>query len=141
MLTSEIENYPGYPHGIEGPELMAHFRVQAERFGTVVHVVDIARVDFCPGRSRCGSAAPATPATAHHRHRRTAQYLNLDSEQRLRGRGVSACATCDGAFFRGREIVGRGRRRLRVEEALFLTRFASKVTCSIGAMLAGVARS
>ena len=129
MLTTEVENYPGFPEGIMGPELMDRFRQQALRFGAELHDFDATRVDFSGSPLRLWvddeefqshTVIAATGASA--------VWLGLDSETRLRGRGVSSCATCDGAFFKDRNIVVVGGGDTAMEEALFLTRFGKTVT-------------
>ncbi len=129
MITSDVENYPGFPNGIQGPELMQLFREQAERFGSTIIDRDATKVDFSerPFRLwigqdeyRADSVIVATGASA--------LWLGLPSEEAFRGRGVSACATCDGFFFRDREIAVVGGGDTALEEAIFLTKFASKVT-------------
>ena len=132
MLTTDVENYPGFPNGIMGPELMQAFREQAQRFGAKLHDVDVTAVDFSkrPFRVWSGdsdddeyeaeSVIVATGAAA--------RWLGIPGEDMLRGRGVSTCATCAGAFFKERDIVVVGGGDSAMEEASFLTRFGKRVT-------------
>jgi thioredoxin reductase (NADPH) len=129
MITSDVENYPGYADGILGPEMMADFRRQAERFGADFVTDDVTRVDFSerPFRVWVGDdeyqAETVIVATGA-----TARQLGLESERTLQGRGVTYCATCDGAFYRDLDVVVAGGGDSAMEEAIFLTKFASKVT-------------
>jgi thioredoxin reductase (NADPH) len=129
MITSDVENYPGYPDGVLGPEMMQEFRYQAERFGAEFLTDDVTRVDFSeqPFRVWVGDdeyrAETVIVATGA-----TARQIGLASERSLQGRGVTYCATCDGAFYRDQEVVVVGGGDSAMEEATFLTKFASKVT-------------
>ena len=129
MITSDVENYPGYPDGVMGPEMMSEFRRQAERFGAEFVTDDVTRVDLSEQpfgiwvEDKEYLARTVIVATGA-----SARWLGLAGEQRLQGRGVSACATCDGAFFRDKELIVVGGGDSAMEEATFLTRFATKVT-------------
>jgi thioredoxin reductase (NADPH) len=129
MITSEVENYPGFPEGVLGPEMMEKFRRQAERFGPEIVYDDVSFVDFSSrplkivagGKTYEGkSLIIATGANA--------KWLGLPSETKFRGRGVSSCATCDGFFFKGKDVVAVGGGDTAMEEANFLANIANSVT-------------
>lgn len=129
MLTTEVENYPGFPEGIQGPDLMAAFRAQAARFGTDYITAKATRVDFSerPHRVWVGDEEYKAHTIIVSTGARPLM-LGLEAEQRLMGHGLSTCATCDGFFFQGERIAIVGGGDSALEEALFLTKFAEKVT-------------
>jgi thioredoxin reductase (NADPH) len=129
MLTTEVENFPGFPTGIMGPELMDNMRKQAERFGAEFVTDDVTRVDLTGDVKRVwvGETEYAAQSAIISTGAR-ANWLGLPNEQRLIGRGASSCATCDGFFFRDQDIVVVGGGDSAMEEATFLTKFAKSVT-------------
>ncbi len=128
MITTDVENYPGFPEGIMGPELMELWKKQAVRFGTQVISKDVTEVDFkkTPLEIKIGDEVMQAQ-TVIISTGASAKLLGLEKEKKLMGRGVSACATCDGAFFKGEKVAIVGGGDTALEEALFLTRFASEV--------------
>jgi len=128
--TNDIENFPGFPEGIDGSTLMGQMRAQAERFGAKFQFGEVLSVDFAerPYKVFITGDEVIEAKTVIVATGATARYLGIESEQKLIGRGVSACATCDGAFYRDVPVVVVGGGDTACEEAMFLTRFASKVT-------------
>lgn len=129
ITTTDVENFPGFPDGIMGPEMMQLFEAQAERFGADLRYGTVTHVDFSerPFKLVIDDETPLLSQVVIISTGASAKYLGLEGEQRLLGYGVSACATCDGAFFRDVEVAIVGGGDTAMEEALFLTRFASKV--------------
>ncbi|OJH40758.1 thioredoxin-disulfide reductase [Cystobacter ferrugineus] len=129
MITTEVENYPGFPQGITGPELMEHFQKQAERFGTVIHMENVVKVDlskrpfFIQGESVSCYSETVIIATGA-----SAKWLHIKGEDQFKNRGVSACATCDGAFYKNQDVLVVGGGDTAMEEATYLAKIVKSVT-------------
>ncbi len=130
MITTDVENYPGFPEAVTGPELVERFQKHAERFGTVIHLENILEVDLAhrPFHLKSESGAKVTTETLIVATGATAKWLDVPGELHYRNRGVSACATCDGAFFKGLDVLVVGGGDTAMEEASYLSKLASKVT-------------
>lgn len=130
VQTTDVENYPGYPDGVMGPKMMEDFRKQAQKFGADCRYGYVTNIEFekRPYKITVDEETTVYANSIIISTGASAKWLNLPSEQRLKGKGVSACATCDGAFFRNQHVVIVGGGDTAMEEATFLTKFASKVT-------------
>jgi len=130
MQTTDVENYPGYPEGVMGPQMMQDFREQAQRFGADTRYGMVTNIEFDerPYNMTIDEEVEIKAKAIIISTGASAKWLGLDSEQKMRGKGVSACATCDGAFFRDQHVIVVGGGDTAMEEATFLTKFASKVT-------------
>ena len=129
MITSDVENYPGFPEGIQGPEMMELFRKQAERFGTKITYATVTKVDFSvrPFRIEADDQSVWEADAVIIATGASAKWLGLEKEEKLYGRGVSACAVCDGFFYRGQDVAVVGGGDTAAEEALYLSKLARKV--------------
>jgi thioredoxin reductase (NADPH) len=130
MTTTDVENFPGYPNGVMGPQMMQDFREQASKFGADLRYGYVTDIEFSeqPYKLTVDEKVQIFAKTVIISTGASAMWLGLESETKLKGRGVSACATCDGAFFRNQHVVIVGGGDTAMEEATFLTKFASKVT-------------
>ena len=129
MLTTDVENFPGFPDAISGPDLMEGMKKQAERFGTKFIDAAVSSVDFLskPFKVNLGQKETQTAEAVIIATGTSAMWLGLESERRLKGKGVSACATCDGFFFKGKYVIVVGGGEAAIEEALFLSKFTNSV--------------
>ncbi|WP_211487115.1 MULTISPECIES: thioredoxin-disulfide reductase [Corallococcus] len=130
MVTTDVENYPGFPEAITGPELMERFQKQAERFGTVIHMENVTKVDFSkrPFLLESESGIQVRSETVIISTGATAKWLNVKGEDTYKNRGVSACATCDGAFFKKQDVLVVGGGDTAMEEATYLAKIVNHVT-------------
>jgi thioredoxin reductase (NADPH) len=129
MVTTDVENYPGFPNAVTGPELMEQFQKQAERFGTTIHMENVLKVDFSKRPFRVtGESTEVLGQTVIIATGASAKWLNVKGEEQYKNRGVSACATCDGFFFKGQEVLVIGGGDTAMEEATYLSKMCTKVT-------------
>jgi len=130
MITTDVENYPGFPEAVTGPELMERFKAQAERFGTVIHMENVMKVDLSarPFTLQDESGRTVKTETVIIATGASAKWLNVPGEAEYANRGVSACATCDGAFFKGEDVLVVGGGDTAMEEASYLAKIVKRVT-------------